>query len=105
MRQVQVNLGPMLKRLNNMHPYQDISSGDNWVLREFTQEVNPIELLWHRDDEDRSLELVEGTGWKIQLDNNLPIELTQTDKINIKKHDWHRLIKGDGNLVLKIYKS
>jgi hypothetical protein len=88
-----------------MHPYQDISSGDNWVLREFTQEVNPIELLWHRDDEDRSLELVEGTGWKIQLDNNLPIELTQTDKINIKKHDWHRLIKGDGNLVLKIYKS
>jgi hypothetical protein len=88
-----------------MHPYQDISSGDNWVLREFTQEVNPIELLWHRDDEDRSLELVEGTGWKIQLDNNLPIELTKTDKINIKKHDWHRLIKGDGNLVLKIYKS
>jgi hypothetical protein len=67
--------------------------------------VNPIELLWHRDDEDRLLEMVEGVGWQIQLDNNLPIELTQTNKINIKKHDWHRLIKGDGNLVLKIYKS
>jgi hypothetical protein len=88
-----------------MHPYKDIASGDNWVIREFTQDVNPIELLWHRDDEDRLLEMVEGVGWQIQLDNNLPIELTQTNKINIKKHDWHRLIKGDGNLVLKIYKS
>jgi hypothetical protein len=88
-----------------MHPYKDIASGDNWVIREFTQDVNPIELLWHRDDEDRLLEMVEGAGWQIQLDNNLPIELTQTNKINIKKHDWHRLIKGDGNLVLKIYKS
>lgn len=88
-----------------MMPYQDIASGDNWVIREFTQEVDPIELLWHRDDEDRLLELVEGVGWQIQLDNSLPIRFTQTNQINIKKHDWHRLIKGDGNLVLKIYKS
>ena len=95
----------MSKRLGNMHPYKDISSGDNWVIREFTQAVDPIELLWHRDDEDRALELIEGSGWKIQLDNSLPIELNQTNRINIKKHDWHRLIKGDGNLVVKIYKS
>lgn len=88
-----------------MNPYQDIASGDNWVLREFTQDINPIELLWHRDDEDRELELVEGLGWKIQIDNSLPLELSKTNKINIKKHDWHRLIKGDGNLLLKIYKS
>lgn len=88
-----------------MMPYHDIASGDNWVIREFTQEVDPIELLWHRDDEDRLLELVEGIGWQIQLDNTLPLELTDSNQINIKKHDWHRLIKGDGNLVLKIYKS
>lgn len=88
-----------------MNPYTDIASGDNWVIREFTQDVDPIELLWHRDDENRSLELIEGTGWKIQLDNQLPIELTESNKINIKKHDWHRLIKGDGNLLVKIYKS
>jgi hypothetical protein len=95
----------MLKRLGNMHPYKDISSGDNWVIREFTQDIDPIELLWHRDDEDRELELVEGQGWKIQIDNYLPIELTQISRINIKKHDYHRLIKGDGNLIVKIYKS
>jgi hypothetical protein len=88
-----------------MNPYTDISSGDNWVIREFTQDVDPIELLWHRDDENRSLELIEGIGWKIQLDNQLPIELTESNRINIKKHDWHRLIKGDGNLLVKIYKS
>lgn len=88
-----------------MNPYTDIASGDTWVLREFTQDVDPIELLWHRDDENRSLELIEGKGWKIQLDNQLPIELTESNKINIKKHDWHRLIKGEGNLLVKIYKS
>jgi len=90
---------------NYMHPYKDIASGDNWVIREFTQAVNPIELLWHRDDEDRDLELIEGSNWQIQLDNQLPIELTKNSKINIKKHNYHRLIKGDGNLVVKIYKS
>lgn len=88
-----------------MHPYTDIESGDGWVIREFTQTVDPIELLWHRDDETRSLELIEGRGWKIQLDNQLPIELTKSNQINIKKHDWHRLIKGDGNLLVKICKS
>lgn len=88
-----------------MHPYKDISFGENWVIREFTQDIDPIELLWHRDNEDRELELVEGIGWKIQLDNTLPKELNRTQRINIKKHDWHRLIKGDGNLIVKIYKS
>lgn len=88
-----------------MQPYTDIASGDNWVIREFTQAVNPIELLWHRDDEDRELELIKGRGWKIQFDNQLPIDLTESAKINIKKHDWHRLIKGEGNLLVKIYKS
>jgi len=88
-----------------MHPYTDISSGDGWVIREFTQDIDPIDLLWHRDDETRSLELIEGQGWKIQLDNKLPIELTKSNQINIKKHDWHRLIKGEGNLLVKICKS
>jgi len=88
-----------------MHPYTDISSGDGWVIREFTQDIDPIDLLWHRDDETRSLELIEGQGWKIQLDNKLPIELTKSNQINIKKHDWHRLIKGEGSLLVKICKS
>ena len=85
-----------------MHPYKDISSGDNWVIREFTQAVDPIELLWHRDDEDRDLELIEGSNWQIQLDNNLPQLLKET--IFIPKETYHRVIKGTGNLKVKITK-
>jgi len=88
-----------------MHPYKDISSGENWVIREFNENINPIELMWHRDDEDRAIQLMEGLGWKIQIDNQLPQDLTKDRVINIKKHDWHRLIKGEGNLLVKIYKS
>ena len=86
-----------------MIPYQDIESGDNWVLREFSQQVDPVELLLHRDDEDRIVEALHQTDWMIKLDNNLPINILE--QIAIPKHAWHRLIKGSGNLNVKIYKK
>ena len=87
-----------------MHPYTDIAEGSSWVVREFKQDIDPIELMWHRDDEDRELELIEGSNWKIQLEDSLPIDLTKSTRINIKKHEWHRLIKGSDSLIVKIHK-
>jgi hypothetical protein len=37
------------------------------------------------------------------LDNMLPINITE--RIEIPKHAWHRLIKGTGNLIVKIHKN
>ena len=31
-----------------------------------------MELVWHQDDEDRKIEILEGKGWCIQRDNMLP---------------------------------
>jgi hypothetical protein len=86
-----------------MRPYIDLETTDSYILREFNENIDPIELLWHRDDENRTVEIVGQTDWKLQLDNQLPTSINQP--IFIPKHEWHRVIKGTGNLKLKIYKS
>ena len=84
-------------------PYIDLEVTDEYIIREFNENIDPIELLWHRDNEDRTVEILGETDWKIQLDNNLPTSLNES--IFIKRHEWHRVIKGTGTLKLKIYKS
>ena len=84
-------------------PYIDLEVTDNYTLRQFSETIDPIELLWHRDDEDRVVEIIGNTDWKLQLDNNLPTSLQE--RIFIPKHEWHRVIKGTGTLKLKIYKN
>ena len=86
-----------------MTPYTDIEVTDKYIIREFNENIDPIELLWHRDDESRTIEILGETDWKLQLDNCLPTSLNQP--IFIPRHEWHRVIKGTGTLKLKIYKS
>jgi hypothetical protein len=84
-------------------PYTDIEVTDKYIIREFNENIDPIELLWHRDDESRTIEILGETDWKLQLDNQLPTSLNES--IFIPRHHWHRVIKGNGNLKLKIYKQ
>ena len=86
-----------------MKPYTDLEVTDSYIIREFTENIDPIELMWHRDDEDRTIEILEETDWMIQLDNSLPILLK--GNIFIPRHEWHRVIKGQKNLLVKINKS
>ena len=84
-------------------PYTDVEITDEYIIREFGDNIDPIELMWHRDDEDRTIEIIGNTDWKLQLDNSLPTSLQE--RIFIPKHEWHRVIKGTKTLKLKIYKS
>lgn len=86
-----------------MKPYKDLETTSEYTLREFSQDIDPIELMWHRDDEDRLVEIVGETNWQLQLDNQLPTSMNQP--IFIPRHEWHRVIKGTGNLKLKIHKT
>jgi hypothetical protein len=86
-----------------MTPYTDIEVTDEYIIREFDENIDPIELMWHRDNESRILEIIGETDWKIQLDNKLPILLE--NHIFIPKHEYHRVIKGTKTLKLKIYKN
>jgi quercetin dioxygenase-like cupin family protein len=83
------------------NPYTDIKT-DNYIIREFNENVDPIELLWHRDLEDRTVTILEGDGWYFQRENELPIELKEGVNIFILKLEWHRIIKGNTTLKIKI---
>ena len=87
-------------------PYKDLEVTDEYTVREFGSNIDPIHLMWHRDNEDRVVEVVEsGEGWGFQFDNGLPFDLEPNTSIFILRHDWHRVIKGKGVLLLKIHKS
>jgi hypothetical protein len=85
-----------------MRPYIDIEVTDRYIVREFDENIDPIELMWHRDNEDRLVEIIGETNWKVQLDNQLPTSINKP--IFIPRHMWHRTIKGTGNLRIKINK-
>ena len=59
-----------------MNPYTNKGN-----IRTFSKDVNPLDLVWHSDREDRMIEVLEGEGWKVQLDNRLPLALTKGDRI------------------------
>jgi hypothetical protein len=83
-------------------PYTDLLVTSEYIIREFDENIDPIELMWHRDDENRTIEIIGNTDWMIQLEDKLPTSMN--NPIFIPKHAWHRAIKGTGNLKLKIYK-
>jgi hypothetical protein len=83
-------------------PFKEEKISENTFIRTFFQDVDSGELYWHRDREDRIIESIEKTDWKIQLDNELPININ--DKIFIPKGVYHRLLKGNGDLKIKLTK-
>jgi len=85
-------------------PYTDKIISENRVIRTFNETVSQEECEWHRDREDRVIRVLEGKGWKLQKDNELPFTLESNSVITIKKEQYHRLITGDTPLVVEITK-
>jgi len=85
-----------------MRPYSDKHRTDGTWLRIFYQEAPSDELVWHRDHNDRTIFVKEGTGWKIQFDNELPKQLQLGKTYDIPKNVYHRIIKGEDTLVIEI---
>lgn len=85
-----------------MKPYSDTVTGEMEVVRTFDETIDPIELMWHRDDEARIVEAIGETDWLIQLEDSLPVKMT--GPIMVPRHEWHRVIKGTGQLTVLIKK-
>ena len=83
-------------------PYTDIIESDNTVSRLFPATTKPEALKWHMDDEDRIITVLEKTNWQFQFEDQLPVPLNKP--IFIRRHQWHRLIKGEGPLMISIFK-
>lgn len=85
-------------------PFKEEKVSGNTFIRSFTENTDNSELVWHRDHEDRIIEVIRSNNWKLQLENELPQSLTNGSKIYLKADLWHRIIKGNGNLMIKIVK-
>ena len=87
-----------------MKPYTDIEVTDKYIIREFNENIDPIELLWHRDSTDRTLEILGETNWRIQLDNKLPILLENHIFIMINHTVNSALLENMSSIPKAIYK-
>jgi hypothetical protein len=85
-----------------MRPYINIETIDNYIIREFSQDTDELDLIWHMDDEDRTIIAIEETDWMFQFDDELPVSLNSP--IFIPRHRVHRVIKGTKDLKIKIIK-
>ena len=86
-------------------PFTEQQLDTKLFLREFSADVDEMELIWHEDRENRIVSVVEGNGWKFQFDEELPIEMEDGIDITIPKGVIHRVIKGKGPLKIKVFKD
>lgn len=85
-----------------MLPFIETKISDNTFIREFNQDTDPGEFMWHRDREDRIIESISETDWLFQIDDEIPKKID--GEIFIPKGVYHRIIKGTGNLKIKLQK-
>ena len=81
-------------------PFQETKINDNMFIREFCQDTDSGEFMWHRDREDRVVESIGDTDWMLQLDDELPKRIE--GEMIIPMGVYHRLIKGTGDLKIRL---
>jgi len=82
-------------------PYYDLTVSENEWIRTF-ESPKPEDLVWHRDEQNRRVRVIEGHGWKFQYDNQIPVDIMPDSEFVVESMVYHRLIKGDDKLVLWI---
>ena len=82
-------------------PFKEEQISENEFIRIFTENIDINELKWHRDKEDRIIESIGETDWELQMDNEIPKKI---GKNFIPKNTYHRVIKGKGDLKIKLTK-
>ena len=86
----------------NNKPYVEHKLNNGNILRTFSKDALTEELVWHRDRENRIVEVLEGDGWEIQLEDRLPEPLIKGKEYVIPAYTFHRIKRGTTDLTLKI---
>ncbi len=60
-------------------PYKDLEITDQYIIREFDENIDPIELLWHRDDEDRTID----AKYRDSIDNAIKLMLNEWPPVKL----------------------
>jgi len=84
-------------------PFREILNSTHSV-RVFSSDLKESELKWHFDNEDREITFLHDTDWKFQMDNSLPIDIHEGLTIFIPEGEYHRILKGTGELKVKVRK-
>ena len=75
------------------------------VQRTFMSSLIEEEVNWHMDEEDREVFVIEGDGWYLQIENELPQMMQKESLFKIHKEIWHRIINKNGtNLIINVRK-
>ena len=75
------------------------------VQRDFMSTLIEKELNCHMDKEDREVFVVEGDGWYLQIENELPQLMQKESIFKIPKETWHRIINKNGTkLIINVRK-
>lgn len=78
---------------------------ESTLIRLFPSTAREVDLKWHRDRQDRVVEVIHSNGWMLQRDDSVPALLASGDILEITANEWHRVVKGKGDLIVKIVES
>ena len=84
-------------------PFKEEIKNSNESIRIFKSDIDEESLMWHRDYENRIIESIGETDWMIQIDNELPKQIS--GEVFIPMGIYHRLIKGTNDLKIKLIKK
>ena len=87
---------------NGGKPYTNEYISSNKFIRTFDNLISADELVWHRDRTNRRIHILGGQGWQLQFDDKLPEELMIGSDYYIQKMTYHRVIKGENDLIIRI---
>lgn len=85
-----------------MLPFKEEIVLDNVFIRVFSQDTESGDFMWHRDFENRIIESIGETDWQVQLDDELPKVIE--GEVFIPMGVYHRVIKGTGDLKIRLQK-
>jgi len=83
-------------------PYNQKNLNNGVFLRTFSKDLLSEELVWHRDANDRIVEVLQGENWEIQFENQLPQSLKTGEEYVIPAYTYHRIKRGTTDLTVRI---
>ena len=89
--------------MKNKLPFREVLSSTDSV-RTFPSDCKETDLKWHFDNEDREVTFLHDSDWKFQMDDQLPISIHEGLVVFIPEGEYHRIIKGTGDLKVKVKK-
>lgn len=87
-----------------MKPYIEHKIDNDTVIRTFKEFTDEDDFRWHRDLEDRVVEALNDNDWMIQLEDQIPLNISTGESLMIPMGKWHRIIKGSKYAIYRINK-